>query len=105
MQPSDPILIYRQVIAAISRGDADALDALLAEHILDNNPIPNQSPGRAGFKEWMTTARSSFPDLQGTIEDVIASGDRVAGNAARPVCGAATDEQASRVFSHAYRPV
>lgn len=80
MQPQDHESIYRQVIDAINRNDATALDQFLAEHLTDHNPIPGQSPGRTGFKEWMTSARTSFPDLQGTIEDVIvASNNRVVG--------------------------
>ena len=63
--------IYRQVIDAISHSDTTVLDRFLAEQLIDHNPIPNQSPGRIGFKEWMASARTSFPDLRGTIEDVI----------------------------------
>ena len=72
--------IYRQVIDVINRNDTGALNYFLAEDLIDHNPIPGQSPGRSGFKEWMASARTSFPDLQGTIDDVMsASGDRVVG--------------------------
>ncbi len=77
MPPRDFISIYRSVIDAINSNNAAALDDLLAEQMIDHNPIPNQTPGRAGFKEWMAAARRSFPDLHGTIEDLIASEDRV----------------------------
>ena len=79
MQPRDSVLVYRYVIDAINRNDAAALDDVLAEQLIDHNPIPNRSPGRTGFKEWMAAARTSFLDLHGTIEDLIASGDRVVG--------------------------
>jgi steroid delta-isomerase-like uncharacterized protein len=79
MQPGDSVSVYRAVIDAINRNDAAALDDLLADQLIDHNPMPNQSPGRTGFKEWMAAARSSFPDLHGTIEDLIVSGDRVVG--------------------------
>jgi steroid delta-isomerase-like uncharacterized protein len=71
MQSPDHESIYRRVIEAISRNDAIALDQFLAEDLIDHNPIPGQSPGRTGFKEWMASARTSFPDLQGAIEDVL----------------------------------
>ncbi|HEV8421494.1 MAG TPA: ester cyclase [Actinomycetota bacterium] len=71
--------IYRNIIDAIGRGDADALDELMAPDIVDHNPVPDQAPGVQGFKQWMAYARSSFPDLSGTVEDIIAEGDRVAG--------------------------
>ena len=67
--------IYRQVIDAISRDEAAALDSFLVEDLIDHNPIPDQSPGRTGFKEWMRSARTSFPDLHGTVEDVLLAGE------------------------------
>jgi steroid delta-isomerase-like uncharacterized protein len=80
MQIQDHESIYRQVIDAISRADETVLDQFLAEDLSDHNPIPDQSPGRTGFKEWMASARTSFPDLQGTIEEVLlADKDRVVG--------------------------
>jgi hypothetical protein len=53
------------VIDAINRNDVSALDQFLAEQLIDHNPIPGQSPGRVGFKEWMASARTSFPDCMG----------------------------------------
>ena len=75
VEPKD---IYRRIIQAISQGDPDALERLIAQDVVDHNPIPGQAPGREGFKQWMTSAKASFPDLQGSVEDVIAEGDRVA---------------------------
>ncbi|HUG88269.1 MAG TPA: ester cyclase [Actinomycetota bacterium] len=71
--------VYRRIIKAISLGDSEALDELLAPEIVDHNPIPDQAPGREGFKQWMAAVRTSFPDLRGTVEDIVAQGDRVAG--------------------------
>jgi steroid delta-isomerase-like uncharacterized protein len=69
---------YCRIIDVISRGDADGLDELVAPDIVDHNPIPNQAPGRDGFKQWMAAARTAFPDMRGTVEDVVAEADRVA---------------------------
>jgi steroid delta-isomerase-like uncharacterized protein len=69
---------YRRIIDAISRGDADALDELVAPEIVDHNPVPDQAPGREGFRQWLAAVRTAFPDFRGTVEDVIAEGDRVA---------------------------
>ena len=38
-----------------------------------------QVPGLAGFKQWMASALGSFPDMRGTVEQVLAEGDLVAG--------------------------
>ena len=74
----DPKETYRGIIEAISRGDPDMLERLIAPGVVDHNPIPGQAPGLEGFKQWMASARASFPDLQGSVEDVIGEGDRVA---------------------------
>jgi steroid delta-isomerase-like uncharacterized protein len=70
--------LYRRIIDAVSRGDADGLDELMAPEFVDRNPIPNQAPGRDGFKQWMAMARAAYPNLRGTVEDLVAEGDRVA---------------------------
>jgi steroid delta-isomerase-like uncharacterized protein len=46
--------------------------------IVDHNPVPDQAPGAEGFKQWMARVRSYFPDLSGTVEDIVVEGDRVA---------------------------
>ena len=69
---------YRRIIGAVSRGDAAALDDLVATDIVDHNPIPDQAPGLEGLKQWVDAARTSFPDFAGTVDDVVAEGDRVA---------------------------
>jgi predicted ester cyclase len=66
-------------MTAVTAGDEAVLDDLLDEDLVDHNPIPDQQPGRAGFKQWMRSARSSFPDLQAFVEDVVVEGDRAAG--------------------------
>ena len=79
MSPDDNIAIYRRVIEAVSAGTPEELDNLCARDMVDHNPVPGQEPGLAGFKQWMSIARNAFPDLHGTIEDVLAAGDRGAG--------------------------
>jgi steroid delta-isomerase-like uncharacterized protein len=79
MSGEEPLKIaYRRIVDAISLGDADHLEELLAPDLVDHNPIPNQAPGRDGFMQWMAAARTAFPDLRGTVEDVVAEGDLVA---------------------------
>jgi steroid delta-isomerase-like uncharacterized protein len=72
--------VYRGVIAAVGDGDLAALDAFLAQDLVDHNPLPDQAPGVAGFKQWASAVRTSFPDLQGSVETVLAEGDLVAGH-------------------------
>jgi steroid delta-isomerase-like uncharacterized protein len=75
---AEPKETYRRIIEAITQGDPDALERLIAPDLVDHNPIPGQARGLEGFKQWMASAKASFPDLQGSVEDVITEGDRVA---------------------------
>lgn len=79
MTEIDHVLRYRQVIDSISRGNTQVLHDLLAPNIVDHNPIPMQSAGIEGFKDWMIAARRSFPDLWGRVDDVLMSGEFVIG--------------------------
>src|SRR5215218_2489822 len=69
---------YRRLMAALTAGRDEEADELLAAEFVDHNPMPGQSPGPAGFKEWMGAARAAFPDLAATVEDVVAGDDRLA---------------------------
>lgn len=71
--------IYQRIIAAISASDEELLRELIDPDLIDHNPIPRQAPGVEGFLEWMRSARAAFPDLSGTIEEILVSGDRVVG--------------------------
>jgi predicted ester cyclase len=79
MPPEERKAAYRSIIEAVNAGDFDAMDALFAANMVDHNPVPGQVPGLAEFKQWMATARRSFPDLRGTVGHVLAEGDLVAG--------------------------
>ena len=60
------------------KGNLDVADELSAENFVDHNPVdPNLPPGIEGFKQMVPMFRTAFPDLQFTIEDMIAEGDKV----------------------------
>ena len=75
----DPRATYTAIIAAVSVGDDAALNHLLVEDLVDHNPVPGQPAGRAGFAYWAASARTAFAGLQGTIEDTLVDGDKLAG--------------------------
>lgn len=60
------------------RGDMAAADELLAEDLVEHNPLPNQGAGREGHKQVVSLFRSAFPDLKVSTEDLVEDGDRVA---------------------------
>lgn len=61
-----------------SRGNLAVADELLAANCVDHNPPgPGFPPGREGVKQVIMMFRSAFPDLQFTVEDQIAEGEKV----------------------------
>ncbi|MBL7259434.1 ester cyclase [Paractinoplanes lichenicola] len=54
-----------------------ALDSLVAEDFVEQNPMPGQGPGRAGLAGVLAGMFAAFPDLRWTLLDTIAENDRV----------------------------
>ena len=50
-----------------------ALDALVAEDFIEQNPLP----GRAGLAGVLTDMFTAFPDLRWTLRDTVAEDDRI----------------------------
>lgn len=62
-----------------NEGNVDAIDDLLAEDFVQHSPWePSELHGRDDFKEQIRDFHAAFPDLHGTVDDVIAEGDTVA---------------------------
>ena len=60
------------------KGNLDVADELYAENFVDHNPVdPDLPSGIEGFKQMVPMFRTAFPDMQFTIEDLIAKGDKV----------------------------
>jgi steroid delta-isomerase-like uncharacterized protein len=59
-------------------GDLAALDACFTADYANRDPNNPGVTDLAGYKRWAAAARAAFPDLQITIEALIAEGDRVA---------------------------
>jgi steroid delta-isomerase-like uncharacterized protein len=58
-------------------GALDVVDEVIAEDYVGHIPAMPEIRGADGFRQLITTYRAAYPDLHLTIEDVIASGDRV----------------------------
>lgn len=62
----------------MGKGDMKAIDALVADNFVDHfTPDPKIPGNKAGLTQVMTAMRTAFPDLQMTIDDIIAKGDKV----------------------------
>ena len=61
----------------ISKGNLAVADAIIAPDFFDHTNPPGMQEGVAGHKAIVTLFRGAFPDLNWTIDDLIAEGDRV----------------------------
>ena len=60
------------------KGNAAAVDEFMAADYVEH-PLPSSlPPGPEGLKRLITAYRSAFPDLNITLDDIFAEGDRVA---------------------------
>ena len=78
MSEANKSVVRRFYEEVFVRGNLDLIDEISAPDFVDHNPAPGQAPGIEGIKQALTEYRSAFPDLEITVEDMIAEGDKVA---------------------------
>ena len=66
----------RFIEEAFNRGNVDVVDEVCAEGFVDHDPIMGDQDKEA-VKRTITGYREAFPDLELTIEDIMACGDKV----------------------------
>ena len=79
MSEENKALFRRMVEEAFSKGNLDVIDELIDPNMIEHSQVPGQEPGLDGFKKLVTMFRTTFPDLQSTVEDLIAEGGMVVG--------------------------
>ena len=58
-------------------GNLDVVDEIIAPNYVSYEPTSGEVRGIEGAKQFAATYREAFPDLQNTIEDMVAEGDKV----------------------------
>jgi predicted ester cyclase len=62
-----------------SSGDLDRLDGFVASDVIHHDPYDPHGPeGLVGMKKTIMKNRSIYPDMQISVEDQLAEGDKVA---------------------------
>ena len=77
MSEENKALVRRFYEEIWNKGNLAAADELLAANFV-NHSFPEIPKGPEGFKQVFKMWRSGFPDLQMTVEDMVAEGDKVA---------------------------
>jgi predicted ester cyclase len=72
------MLFRRYCEDALTAGDLDLLDELIAPDVIHHAAMPGQSPGLPGLKEVARILRAGFPDFTIKLQDMLAKDDRVA---------------------------
>jgi steroid delta-isomerase-like uncharacterized protein len=79
MSEENKALASRVPLEAFNQGRLEVVDEVLAPDSVDHTQLPpGLPPGREGLKALIGALRTAFPDLQITINQQIAEGDRVA---------------------------
>ena len=60
-----------------SKGNVDVLDEILAADFVDHDPAPDQGPGIEGLKDFFRSFRTAFPDLEASVDEMVATDDHV----------------------------
>lgn len=58
-------------------GNINVADEIIAPNYISYEPTSGEVRGIEGAKQFATTYREAFPDLENTIEDMVAEGDKV----------------------------
>ncbi len=70
-------IVRRVINEMVNRGNLEGIDEVLAENYIYHFPT-HDIKGPEGFKEFVKNMRNAFPDLNVTIEDILAEDDKVA---------------------------
>jgi steroid delta-isomerase-like uncharacterized protein len=78
MSEENKALARRVIEELFIRGNLEVSDELIAPNYIFHDPAsPEEVRSPEGFKHFASTFRRAFPDLQVTIEDQIAEGEKV----------------------------
>jgi steroid delta-isomerase-like uncharacterized protein len=73
----DHVATMRDIYDSLNAHDVDAFGDFLADDFVEHEVSPGLEPTKEGVKTFFRMYMAAFPDLQMSVEDVIASGDKV----------------------------
>jgi steroid delta-isomerase-like uncharacterized protein len=76
MSEQNKTLARRWFEDLVSRGDLDAAEEILSAEFLDHLPCEEER-GIEELKDYVSVYRSAFPDIEDTVEEIVAEADKV----------------------------
>src|SRR5919199_1420805 len=71
-------LVGREMVELFNHtGNLDAVEEIIAPDYVSYEPTSGQTRGIEGARQFAATFRQAFPDLENTIDDMVAEGDKV----------------------------
>lgn len=67
----------RFVNEVLNARNIDVLTEVMSDDFTEENPPPGQGPGRDGLRDFLADMFTAFPDLEWTIEQMVAEDDLV----------------------------
>ena len=77
MSTEENKVLVRRILSEFTTGNLEVVDELFAEDFINHSPGRGMTPDRKGLKQYQITMHTAAPDMQTTIEDMIAEGDKV----------------------------
>jgi len=78
MSEQNKLVVRRLLEEAVGRGDLALVDDLVAANFIGHASSPGmEEHGIQAYKYFITALRQAFPDLQLTVEDQVAEGEKV----------------------------
>jgi len=78
MAHDNATIVRNFVDEVITRGNIEATAQYVWEDVVEQVPLPGQSPGLDGLKDIIRAMRAGFPDIVFSIHEQIAEHDKVA---------------------------
>jgi serine phosphatase RsbU (regulator of sigma subunit)/predicted ester cyclase len=67
--------LVRRFFEAFDEGNLDAIEEMLAPDFVDHSPLPDQGPGREGYKRLLAEDRAALSNVRTTFEYQATDGD------------------------------
>lgn len=77
MSEENKAVTRRFIDEVLNKRNLEAVDKYISPRIVDHSLPPGSPQGIEGVKQGLAMWFGAFPDLHGTIEDLIAEGDKV----------------------------